>query len=362
MARSFRLAGWSVELICGIARNEEVSANVVEGASIFPIELTVKSGPMKFLEYHRKLSQRVLSLGGVDAILSCDLYSLGAAVRAKSRGKASWVVYDSREVYTELPSTANRPLVKLLWKMFEHRGLANADSIWVTGPLDLDAIFRLHGFTPRSTLIRNLPEKSETLYPRQDLRSKLHIDKQTPLFVYVGGLQIGRGLDPFLRAFAESAADAHFIVVGDGDQRQKLESLVRELNLQSRVTFLGAIIVEDVLPILVASDIGVTLIESLSLSYAYALPSKLFEYMMAGLVVISSPLEQVTDLFNEESWLVTAKPSSREEMRAAIQNAIEKSSHIEMRERARKLALETYNFESEFAPVIKLLNNEVRSH
>jgi glycosyltransferase involved in cell wall biosynthesis len=341
---------------------EKFSEGIVVGATASSITLTAQSGPRRFIEYHRKLSRRFRSLAKADVVLACDLYSLGAAEKAKLRGKASVAVYDSREVYTELPSTAKRPLVKLLWKMFEHRGLAIADAILVTGPLDLDAIFRVHGFSPRSFLVRNLPERLDTLTPSADLRSRLHIDKQTPLFVYVGGLQIGRGLEPFLRTLSKCAVDAHFVIVGDGDQRPRLEALVHELNLQSRVTFLGAISVENVLPILAASDIGVTLIESLSLSYEYALPSKLFEYMMAGLVVLSSPLEQVTDLFSGEPWLVTAKPSSGEEMRVAIQNAIEKSKHNEVRERARELALETYNFEKEFAPIIKWLSNEVSSH
>jgi len=43
-------------------------------------------------------------------------------------------------------------------------------------------------------------------------------------------------------------------------------------------------------------DIGVSLIENLSTSYYYALPNKLFEYIMADVPVVVSNLPQMKKL------------------------------------------------------------------
>lgn len=50
----------------------------------------------------------------------------------------------------------------------------------------------------------------------------------------------------------------------------------------------------DVLPAYTASaDVGLCLIENLCLSYNYCLPNKLFEYLMAGLPVLVSDLQEL---------------------------------------------------------------------
>ncbi len=57
---------------------------------------------------------------------------------------------------------------------------------------------------------------------------------------------------------------------------------------------------DELLPIIASADIGISLIDPRSTSYALGLPSKIFEYMQAGLPVISTPLKQVVDLFGTD--------------------------------------------------------------
>ncbi|MNR18243.1 hypothetical protein D3C85_1349630 [compost metagenome] len=56
----------------------------------------------------------------------------------------------------------------------------------------------------------------------------------------------------------------------------------------------------DVLPAYTASaDVGLCLIENLCLSYYYCLPNKLFEYLMAGLPVLVSDLQELRRFVQE---------------------------------------------------------------
>lgn len=74
------------------------------------------------------------------------------------------------------------------------------------------------------------------------IRGYLGIPEEAPVVGTVGRLNAIKRQDVLLKAFArcaQSVPDAHLIIVGDGDERPSLESLVGELGLAGRVHFAG---------------------------------------------------------------------------------------------------------------------------
>jgi spore maturation protein CgeB len=111
------------------------------------------------------------------------------------------------------------------------------------------------------------------------------------------------------------------------------------------VLFHPAIASEPVVNILSSADIGISLIEQHSKSYELALPSKIFEYMLAGLPVISSPLKQVKDLFNNSEGMVFAHPDNSKELLEACHLAMRMSRDILLKTKIHIGAYNTYTFE-----------------
>ncbi|MDP3685675.1 MAG: glycosyltransferase family 4 protein [bacterium] len=69
-----------------------------------------------------------------------------------------------------------------------------------------------------------------------------------------------KGIDVLLRAFADvvrDLPDAHLIIVGDGPERARLETLARSLNLARHVYFLGIVPMDDVRRALAVADVFV---------------------------------------------------------------------------------------------------------
>jgi glycosyltransferase involved in cell wall biosynthesis len=78
--------------------------------------------------------------------------------------------------------------------------------------------------------------------PRGILRGAIGVASETPLIGIVGRLVPIKDVGTFLQAAAlmrDQAVDAHFAVVGDGDQRAPLEDLARSLQLEGCVHFFG---------------------------------------------------------------------------------------------------------------------------
>ena len=116
---------------------------------------------------------------------------------------------------------------------------------------------------------------------RRKYRGMLGIQDEYCVVCIVANLRPVKAVDIFLRAAGLLVDDyplVRFLVIGDGPERRKLESLTNELQIGNQVIFLGKR--DDVPSILSACDVGV-----LS-SYFEALSNSIMEYMAAGLPVV----------------------------------------------------------------------------
>lgn len=328
-SRYFKAQGWKVEVIA--------------------IQPNVTRGPRKFLEYHRRVKNETLDKRA-DVVMACDLYSLFAAAAMKKSGRAKVLLYDARELYTELPSVANRPIAKFVWRRQERRGMLLTDLIIVTAPRDANAILRVHNFLPRPVLVRNLPWLEPELVPDRSALRRLGIPADAKTLVYLGGLQQGRGLEKLLEAM--NSVPYHVVLIGYGNLRSGLEA-----QSSKNIHFAGSMQLDEALRVAAACDVGISLIEPISPSYALALPSKVFEYMMCGVPVVSSQLSQVLDLFPSEDWITYVDEKDVKSIVTGIQKAIAISARTDIREHERSLACNDYHFGRDAASLMNAVNH-----
>lgn len=308
-----------------------------------------------FAEYHRTLAQAVRSRRA-EVVMACDLYSLSAAAWMRGTRRAAHLIYDAREVYTELPAVAGKPIRRAIWRRLERRGLAKTDLIIVTAPHDLQAILNVHGFVPQSLLIRNLPWKIAALTKDRAHLAAYGIPVDSKVVVYVGGLQQGRGLEAAIASI--KSIQVHLLLIGDGAIRDSLEKCAFAEGVSDRVHFAGAVASNKALELAAACDVGLVLVESLSKSYELALPSKLFEYMMAGLPVVASRMRHVLELFEGQPWIefVEITPES---IRTGMSKTLECHRSSVTIQHERELALGHYHFEADAAPILALLEKSL---
>jgi glycosyltransferase involved in cell wall biosynthesis len=124
------------------------------------------------------------------------------------------------------------------------------------------------------------------------LRARCGLSAGTPVLIYQGMLQEGRGLEASIRALGR-APGLHLAIVGGGALRPSLEALARETGCGERAHFLGEVGFRELLPLTREAAAGLALFEPLSSSYLYSLPGKLFEYVQAGVPVIATALPEM---------------------------------------------------------------------
>lgn len=162
--------------------------------------------------------------------------------------------------------------------------------------------------------------------------------------MYVGGLQPGRGLEATLRVMP-LIKNCVLVLIGHGSIEPRLRALQAELGLASTVRFYGSADADAVLGLLRGADVGISLIERNSGSYRLALPSKDFEYLYAGLPVVSSPLEQVQHCFAGREYLFYADEGNPKAIVDAIDQAIAYAEQTGVREAIASDARHDFVFE-----------------
>ncbi|MBN1301400.1 MAG: glycosyltransferase [Melioribacteraceae bacterium] len=237
-----------------------------------------------------------------DIYIAEDVYTLPLVSVFAKLNKAK-LYYDCRELYPFLAGLRNKKITQSVIKFAERMFIGKADFIITTGSMDAEFIQNYYK-TTNTVVLRNLPKLRE-IRNEINLRYILNIPADCKILLYQGVLFEGRGLEKTLTAIKD-LHNIHFVLLGEGNIRSTLERLAHDLKIGERVHFLGQIQQELLHEYTSQADYGLALIENISLSYYYALPNKMFEYIAAGIPVISSSLPQMKDIIETYNvgWIV----------------------------------------------------------
>ncbi len=225
-------------------------------------------------------------------IFAEDIYTLPFAV-IFGKLKRAKVFYDSRELYGHLAGLKGKKAKQGFWRIVEKLFIKKVDHIITTGKLDSDFLIEKYKVDD-PILLRNLPRfyKPEK---ENNLKSLFGIEKNKKILLYQGVIHKGRGLHPTFKALKE-LKDCLLIIIGDGEFEDYYRKLANEMEINEQVIFAGKINQDEILSYTKTADIGLSIIENMSLSYYYALPNKLFEYIMAEIPVVVSNLPQMKEI------------------------------------------------------------------
>lgn len=146
--------------------------------------------------------------------------------------------------------------------------------------------------------------------------------------VYTGNFGHAQDLEACVRAMQYVESEAHLRLVGDGDLRGRLESLIEELEVADRVSIEKPVPRSEIPPLLASAALGIATLKD-SEGLRYAVPSKTYEYMACGLPVVGTDIGALAELL-EESGGGIAVDSDPEALAAAFDRLL---SDSDLRER-----------------------------
>jgi len=284
-------------------------------------------------------------------VIAGDYFALSAAVSFARRTGAR-LLYDMREFTFALGPLAKRPLRQKFIEWSERRLLRHVDMITVSGPLDAKVIE--DRFRRKAEVILNVPPYQPAL--RTDkLRKTFSISANTTVVLYQGVIHHGRGLEPFLRAMP-FLPNVHLCVLGDGPAKGALQEISRECGVDDRTHWWASVPYDELHSWTCSADIGLCLIEPISMSYEYALPNKLFEYMMAGVPSLVTDLPALHEMvMREPVGMLVNRTLTPTEIVDAMNRIRQPITYEALHHRC--LATKTYSYEGQAQHVIRIVSS-----
>ncbi|MFZ1082160.1 MAG: glycosyltransferase [Candidatus Kryptoniota bacterium] len=285
------------------------------------VPITPTHGKRFFLHFYQRIIPEVRK-SPAKIVIAGDLFSLPPAIINKRRysrkGDLVKLIYDSKELYEELPSLKMKHSSFLFWNLIEKSSIRFVDAVMTVNHSIANILEAKWHMPP--TVIMNVPDKfvwTET--------SKKSFDKI--VLTFSGGLQRGRGLDKLIKLLSLLPENYELRFVGDGNLRSELEYQAASMKLSSRVHFIGKVKNTEVLGELSKAHLGIYLMENVGLCHYLALPNKLFQFISARLPVIVPDFPEMANIVEKFRIGAAINPS---DLAGAVKKILELTNNQEL--------------------------------
>lgn len=258
------------------------------------IKLLFNKGPLFYLEYNFRLFW-VLLFKKSNLLLSNDLDTLLANFLV-ARIKRIHIVYDTHEYFTGVPELENNPFAKGVWEKIEQWIFPKLKHI-ITVNDSIASLYKRQ-YKKDLTVVRNIP-------PLRDFtdceinREKLNLPANKNIIILQGaGINVDRGAEEAVEAM-QYVQNSVLYIIGSGDVIGILKQNTSKLGLNDKVKFLPKMPYEQLMMYTINADLGLTLDKNTNINYRYSLPNKLFDYIQAGIPVLSSNLVEIEKIINQ---------------------------------------------------------------
>ena len=248
-----------------------------------------------------------------------DLYALPPAFFIKKFiNKNARIVYDCHEHETEAQIYNGKPLLKNIAKRIERLMIYSADSVIVVSESIGKDYMKIYNIQEPS-LVMNCPIYKS--YEKNNyFREKFNIPVNNIILLYVGIFKQGRGLEHLVKIFRKAAKKNNklsLILLTWGDRIEELRELIHE---DTNIYWHDSAPLEKFMDYIASADWGVLLLENISKNNDFALPNKLFDYIMVGLPVITSNLKEISKFVTENKVGYLVNSSNDNEVVSVIKN------------------------------------------
>ncbi len=297
-------------------------------------------GFLFYLSYNLQLFFYLL-FRRMDVINAVDYDTLLPAVLVgRLRGKQ--VVLDAHEWFEEVPELIGRPTVRHIWERIAHGCLPMTDGRYTVSAPIAEALSNKYGVD--FEVIHNYPL----------MQNQEQFANRKRRIVYVGVLNVGRGLEQMIDAMHD--IEAELWLVGRGDIEDMLKQQVEDQKLENKVRFTGFLDRQGVLNVLRESYLGINLLEDQSLSYRYSLANKFFDYVQLGIPQVTMDFPTYATFNHEHEVAILVKDLQAETLGRTLNNLLNDSGKWLRLHQSAQLARKAWSWETEVPRLVSIYN------
>lgn len=306
------------------------------------LQLFFEKGPFFYMEYNARLFLLLL-VKKCAVLVSNDLDTLLANYVTCKFKPSVRLVYDSHELFTEVPELTRRPFTRKVWESIEQWIFPRLKTVYTVNS-SIANIYE-NKYRKKIHVVRNISPRWNPV----DIPTKTALgipENKFLLIVQGAGINIHRGIEEAVEAM-QYIDHAALLIVGDGDVIPILKEMVKTLNLSEKVLFFAKRPYHEMMAFTFHADIGLTLDKPTNLNYTFSLPNKVFDYIHAGTPFIATDLIEIKNIVEKYEVGIIIEELKPELLAQKIKHLQENPAFLLKMKEQCKIASESVNWENE---------------
>jgi len=209
-----------------------------------------------------------------------------------SRIKSLPLIYDSHELFCEVPELSNSPIKQKIWLGMEKRIVPQLKNC-ITVNDSIAKIFE-EKYSVKFNVVRNISDYDSSFCAKDKEALKLPLNKKI-ILLQGAGINIDRGAEELIDAM-KFVDNALLLIIGSGDVWKILQQKVKDQHLTDKVTLINKLPKDELMHFTYNADLGLSIDKNTNLNYYYSLPNKVFDYMHAGVPILATRLPEIEKL------------------------------------------------------------------
>jgi glycosyltransferase involved in cell wall biosynthesis len=358
-------AGYDVSIVDIMGERERPAEEDIDGVHMKHVIMPEMFIPTRFKPWFLVKALHMIIRGAIrltrtstDVYHAHDVKGLPACyIAARLRRKP--LVFDSHEIPLDDPNITRWPRLSALAVLALTRMMPRCTKVITASPLYAREI-RNQFHYPEVTSVLNVPTY-RAIPPSDRLRQHLGLAPDVRIALYQGNIQANRSLDQLVHAAPYLDPGIVIVMMGRAveETRIQLEELIAAKGVADRVKMIPAVPYAELLDWTTSADVGLTIFQpGYTRSIRYCLPNKLFEYLMAGLPVLSSQLDAIAEVLQTSGAGQILPSLAPSDIAASINEMLaDRTALAQMRENALKIVQKEFHWEKEKQKLIQVYDD-----
>ena len=254
-------------------------------------KMIFKKGPLFYFFFNLRLFFVGL-INKTDLFYANDLDTL-APLFLLSKLKKKPLIYDSHELFCEVPELKLSRIKKAIWQKLEGYIIPKLKTCITVN----DSIAKIYEgkYDVPFFIVRNISDFDQSFIPKSRVQLSLPEDKKI-ILLQGAGINVDRGAEELIDAM-EFVQNAVLYIIGSGDVWENLKQKVSfNKSIQNKVVLINKLPKSELINYTFNADIGLSIDKNTNLNYLYSLPNKIFDYIQAEIPILASRLPEIENI------------------------------------------------------------------
>ncbi len=315
------------------------------------MHLLFNKGFLFYAEYNIRLFLKLLFLKK-DILLANDLDTLLPNYLI-SKIFSKKLVYDSHELFTEVPELTSNPIIRSFWLLIEKYIFPKLKNVYTVNYKIAE--FYNEKYKIPVEIIRNIAPILQNRNIDLALLKKIK-GNQKMLILQGSGINMDRGSEEAVEMI-QYLDNTILCIIGSGDKFIKLKFLRTKFKLEDKVIIKSKLPYDELLEYTKIADLGLSLDKGTNLNYEYSLPNKIFDYIQCQIPILTSNREVIANLVSENNIGFVTNTHNPKKLAQIINDIFTDQELYDLYKENLKIASKKYTWENEAKKLKEIYSN-----